>query len=42
MSHLRAFLAQPGREIALRAALIAFETIAYRVDRSLEILRRTR
>lgn len=30
--HARAFLDQPRREIALRAALIAFETVAYRID----------
>lgn len=34
--HARAFLSQPRREIALRAALIAFETVAYRIDRTLE------
>ena len=40
--HARAFLAQPRREIALHAALIAFETVAYRIERSLERRRATR
>lgn len=40
--HARAFLAQPRREIALRAALIAFESVAYRIDRTFERARRTR
>jgi hypothetical protein len=37
--HARSFLAQPRREIALRAALIVFESVAYRIDRGLEYVR---